>query len=135
MTDSLKNLAENLFNEFELDDREIEVLLALENASSKKSSYIALLSKVVGIVTVAVFITVFSINQNSLYKKENMVHLIVAEVVNNHRYLKPLEVTSSQLLSVSKYFNQLSFSSINNRLFKSYQIWNLDYINFCYCMV
>ncbi|MFT6153398.1 MAG: hypothetical protein ACJAYK_001569 [Crocinitomicaceae bacterium] len=110
MTDSLKNVAENLFNEFELDDKKIKALLALENASSKKRSYIRLLSKVASLFAVAVFITLFAINQNSYYKKENMVNLIVAEVVNNHRYLKPLEVTSSQLVSVSKYFNQLSFS-------------------------
>jgi hypothetical protein len=110
MTDSLNNAANKLFNNFELDDKKIQALMALEQVSVKQHSYLAMLSKVAGLFAVAIFITLFAVNQNNRYKQDNIVNLIVAEVVKNHRNLKPLEVSSDQLVSVSKYFDQLSFS-------------------------
>ncbi|MFT7110287.1 MAG: hypothetical protein ACI843_001955 [Psychrobacter glaciei] len=135
MTDSLKDVAKNLFNEFELDDKKINELLALENTISKNRFSVSIITRVVALFAVVVFITIFSVNQNSLYKKENMVNLIVAEVVNNHRYLKPLEVTSNQLNDVSKYFNQLSFSPYASKYENVVSVLKNSLIGGRYCSI
>ncbi len=62
MTDSLKDAATDLFNQFELEDSSIEKLMALEasSGSSDTKSIITMWgSRIAAILVVAVMVTVF----------------------------------------------------------------------------
>ena len=112
MTNSLKDVANELFDQFELEDSQIDNLIAMESDESavvKKNAYIGF-TRVATFLVCAFFISMVSYVQFNEYKKQNIVTRIVAEVVKNHSNLKPLEVTSNKLSVVSTYFKGLDFS-------------------------
>ena len=49
------------------------------------------------------------------YKSEDMSELIAREVVQNHVYLKPLDIESGELTEVSEFFSVLGFTPQNSR--------------------
>lgn len=138
MTDSLKDAATDLFNQFELEDNSIEKLMALEAISGSPQTKPVIMiwaSRMAAILVIAVMATVFGVDQFNDYKKQNIIRLIVAEVVKNHSNLKPLEVTSDKLVSVSSYFDGLSFSPYSSKFESVASVLNTSLIGGRYCSI
>ena len=115
MTDSLKDAASKVFNNFELSESKLKQLNRLANTNSQPSfdSWFKI-SKVASLFILIGFLSFMGLSSYKEYRADSLVDRIVAEVVKNHSQLKPLEVSSSNLVNVSAYFDRLSFSPFHS---------------------
>lgn len=111
MKDTLKQATERIFENIELDDDKLDSLMDLEQGEAEKAStgMFFWTRQLTAVCFVIVCVSLFAINQYKNYQKDNIVELIVAEVVQNHSHLKPLEVNAQAFETVANYFESLSF--------------------------
>lgn len=111
MKDTLKQATERIFENIELDDDKLDSLMDLEQGEAEIASTGMFFwsRQLTAVCFVLVCVSLFTINQYKNYQKDNIVELIVAEVVQNHSHLKPLEVNAQAFETVANYFESLSF--------------------------
>jgi len=125
MTKPLREGVENHLNQYQLNDDQMQRLIAMQDASSssEEAAYTASwnirilkFSSVAAALVVAVLLAwpvLYSQN-----KASDIPRSIAMEVAKNHIKLKPLEVTSPTLTPIRRYFTELDFSPVKSQLYE-----------------
>ena len=114
-----KGLQDHYANQ-QLSDNQLEQLMALQGAAVPRQDQVNAASKnrfwrpfalasVIMVVVLSGWLYLFQNTPGQLYQA------IAHEVAKNHSKLKPLEVVSAQMPTVSAYFNQINFVPRNSR--------------------
>lgn len=111
MKKKLKLVIQEKVNKPSLSDNQLAALQKLQDKIGPPKP-VQRIRLVVGI-TAAILVTVFSL-KSFLYSEKDMVQLIASEVVANHLNLKPLEVTTTTIDGIQKYFTLLTFKPISS---------------------
>lgn len=143
MNKSLSDITTDHFNQFKLSNEKIHRLQQLQNqiggsdqaeASQSKlekapqsnlismftsKKLVAAASLFIGIM-LATVVTMVSIDGFRQATTKDVLAQIAQEAVNNHQYLKPLEVSHDEFNSVAKYFDRLPFSPVRSEYVTSF---------------
>ncbi len=124
MKDGLKDSIKDKFDAVELNEEQFAALDKLQGSTAKTSPKQNLKPVISAgwfqfsrIAIAAIFFISLIVGGHSTYRTYNsnmLVDAIVLEAVNNHLNLKPLEIKSTQLEEVLKYFNMLKFNPVKS---------------------
>lgn len=121
---ALREGVEQHFNQFELNDTQLQELLQLQqqaqstqalDSSRSLKQHPSRLYALYGSVAALLLAIIIAWQPSQFFTNNSDVSLTIAnEVAKNHIKLKPLEVTSNSLPTIREYFTELEFSPVKS---------------------
>lgn len=116
MKQSLQHCMQQHLNKKQLSSKQLKQLLLLQEHHQNEipSAYFSkyTMATVFSVLILSIVTSLFYFTDDKYPSTQSIAQLIAEEVAGNHLKLKPLEVSSNKMNSISNYFKQLNFSPV-----------------------